>query len=256
MSPLCPASRNADATPSCFNKYSGPTLANKPAVSPVEWHAGRHRDTAAIQWQHYQKPLAPSLSCQLKVSQHTPSVPGQKWGNGSSSSVCHSCWQFSLQCGLQQAASCPPCLVLICAAPRSSAVNPSLPQPGRGGGCFEMALHRWLLGFKAEFSRSRLTCLYLKGGGGREERRRRRWDRRGAQTFCFQAEQEHPLQLTAQSTDGLGRGEQIASSLVLSRGEGTEKGKALTDPQIAGVSWLLMASRPFAVFSDLLSRPA
>lgn len=146
-SPLCPAARKAEAPPSCFNIFPGPSLVKKHHVSTADQHAGPPLDTAAIRWQHsWRRPSTPRPNLQLEASQGSLSAPGQARSEGtallSGTTAADS---------LQQAASCPPCLV--CAAPPSSAVNPSLPQRGRGGGgCFETARHRWLLCSNAKFT--------------------------------------------------------------------------------------------------------
>lgn len=146
-SPLCPAARKAQAPSSCFSIFPGPSLVKKQQVSAADQRAGPPLDTAAIRWQRsWRRPPTLSPNLQLEASQGSLSAPGQARSEGtallSGTTAADS---------LQQAASCPPCLV--CAAPPSSAVNPSLPQRGRGGGgCFETARHRWLLCSNAKFT--------------------------------------------------------------------------------------------------------
>lgn len=47
-SPLCPAARKAQAPPSCFSIFPGPSLVKKQQVSAADQRAGPPLDTAAI----------------------------------------------------------------------------------------------------------------------------------------------------------------------------------------------------------------
>lgn len=117
--------------------------------------------------------------------------PGQKRGN-SSPFRHHCCWQLTTSSLLPSL----PGLRSPSKLGRKSQPPPA--RQGRGGMFWNSSSPLApLLQCKVHVAADSLVCLHFKGGGGREGR-----DGTGdAQRFGSQAEQEHPLQLPAQSTD-------------------------------------------------------
>lgn len=104
--------------------------------------------------------------------------------------------------------------------------------------------------------RSRRTCLlvFKRRGwkGGKEEEMGQEMHKH----FAFRQSKSTLCSLLLRAQAGWEKESGLPPALLSQGEEGMERSKAPTDPQVAEVSCPLMASRPFAVVSDPLSRAA